>query len=218
MLAKNAFQSPAKVSRSSKAPVIEPSCAAECLAAATVPISADGPKATAVNTMMNVTKFITIASILNVSTRLQKANKGTESALEQDRGVLNRTHMVEQDKIYFTATEEDQRAYLRNYPKRRRDDALFSKTVNTGEEDQMEGVLRRTPESLQQALELQHQDFQTKIEANQKQVQEWQQQALELQRHEFRRQMEANQQQMQALIDRVILLTSSIPALASSFL
>ncbi|KAK3836855.1 MAG: hypothetical protein J3R72DRAFT_526033 [Linnemannia gamsii] len=104
------------------------------------------------------------------------------------------------EQIYFTATEEDQGAYLRKYPKRRRDDALFSKTVNTGEEDQMEGVLRQTPESLQQALELQ-----TKTEANQKQMQESQQQALELQRHEFQRQMEANQQQMQALIDRVIL-------------
>ncbi|KAK3841447.1 MAG: hypothetical protein J3R72DRAFT_156265 [Linnemannia gamsii] len=61
-------------------------------------------------------------------------------------------------------------------------------------EDQMEGVLRQAQESQQQALE------------SQRQAQESQ------------RQMELNQQQMQALIDRMIQLTSSIPASPSSSL
>ncbi|KAG0262666.1 hypothetical protein BGZ95_003972 [Linnemannia exigua] len=51
-----------------------------------------------------------------------------------------------------------------------------------------------------------------------RETQESHRQALELQRQESQKQMELSQQQMQALIDRMIQLTSSIPASSSSSL
>lgn len=105
---------------------------------------------------------------------------------------FRRNHDMFPAQIYFTAAEEDQRAYLRKYPKRNRDDPPFTKTVNTRQEDQMEGVLQQAQES--------------------------QQQALESLRQEFQNQMEVNQRQMQTLIDGMVRLTSSIPASTSSSL
>ncbi|KAG0266836.1 hypothetical protein BGZ95_002985 [Linnemannia exigua] len=100
-------------------------------------------------------------------------------------------------QIYFTATDEDRKAYLRKYPSSRRDNPLLIKTANTHEEDCKDG----------------HDTLMVQMEGVLRQAQEFQVQARESQR-----QAQESQRQMNALIDRMVQSKSSIPASALSSL